>query len=72
MSTLIIIFIIALAVLIISVVAGYIKDRRDVRRKTVESIGNDLWREMDRERQESIEKGKMFRKTLEDVKKQRR
>jgi uncharacterized membrane protein len=59
-------------ILLLVVVVALIKDRRRAKQKIVESIGDDLWKEIDRERQMSVEKGKMFRKTLNEAKKRER
>jgi len=56
-------------ILIVLVIAALIHDRRKIKQKTVESIGDDLWNEIDEERQDSIERGKQFRRTLNNVRK---
>lgn len=61
-------FVTLLIILLVIIVAFFIKDRREIKKKTVETIGDDLWREMDRERQESLEKGIKFRKMLNEAK----
>ena len=62
-----------LTVLVIVALAAIIyydrKDRRARRRKTVESIGDELWQDIDNEREEIIERGKKFRRLLNDVRK---
>lgn len=62
------IFILLLILTVLYVMYSFIKDRRYVGKRTIESIGKELWFEIDRERQEAIEKGKRFRKTLDDAK----
>ena len=62
---LIVLFIIAIVI----VIGTMIRDRQKIKRKTVESIGDDLWKEIDEERQVSIERGKLFRRTLNNVRK---
>jgi len=61
--------IILLVVVIISVIIFFIKDRRGVKKRTVETIGDELWKEISEEREESIEKGKRFRRILDQTKK---
>ena len=62
-----------LTALVIAALAAIIyydrKDKRARHRKTVESIGDDLWRDIDNEREENIERGKKFRRLLNDVRK---
>jgi len=62
---LIVLFIIA----IIIVIGTMIRDRQKIKQKTVKSIGDDLWNEIDEERQVSIERGKLFRRTFNNVRK---
>lgn len=57
---------IALIIVTIAVVAVYfIKDRRFLKSRTVESLGEKLWEDIDKERSDSIEKGKKFRRELD-------
>lgn len=58
-----------LLVLIVYLFLSYLKDRKRLKKRTVETLGNDLWNEIGRERELEIEKGKMFRKVLEKAKK---
>lgn len=61
-------FVLLFVILIGYVLWCYFKDKREIKKKTVESIGEDLWEEIDKERQESVEKGKQFRRVLKKVK----
>lgn len=60
---------ITLVVLLLAIVAfAYLRDRRALKRPTVSSIGKNLWEEIDLERRSEIEKGKKFRKALDEAK----
>lgn len=60
--------IVLLLAVVILIFVVYIKNQRAEKKRTVSLIGDDLWKEIDDERQTSIEKGKLFRKILEDKK----
>lgn len=62
-------FLFLFILLIFFVVSGYMKDRREGKRRTIETIGDDLWNEIDEERRQTLEKGKKFRKILDETKK---
>ena len=61
-------FVFLVIVLIVVLIYASIKDRRRMKKRTVAAIGSDLFNEIEEEREDEIEKGKMFRRTLEEKK----
>lgn len=56
--------ILLIVITIIVLAVSYFRERRGLKQKTVETIGDKLWHEIDKEREESIERGKKFRREL--------
>lgn len=60
-------FIVLILALFGFLVRYFFRDRKELKKKTVETIGDDLWKEIEEEREENLEKGIMFRKALRDA-----
>lgn len=59
------VLLVILSILLIAyVVNSFIYDRKMTKKKTVETIGNELWTEIEHEREEATKNGITFRKLL--------
>lgn len=58
--------------LFLIVILFFIKDRRDISKKTVEKIGHDLWKDIEKERTDAGKRARHFREELERAEKNKK
>lgn len=58
-----ILFLIAIALLVFN----YVRDQRYMKKKTSEAMGEEMWEEIQAEREQSMERQKKFKEALKNV-----
>jgi len=60
---------IAAVVAVLLIIYTFVRDRRYMRKKTSEAMSRELWTEIDKERQEAMDRGEGFRRALGEAEK---
>lgn len=63
------VFILLIIFLVIYLIIEFVRDRRREKRSIIEAMGKEVWQEIDRERNSRVRAGKLFRRVLEQKRK---